>query len=236
MDAVPSAPSQVLLIDDDVELAEMLGELFMAEGMGFLHAGNGAKGMSLLDARPVDVLLLDLMLPDVNGLDVCRSLRARGVDVPVLMLTARGDPIDRILGLEIGADDYVPKPFEPRELIARVRALTRRRRTEQNRGHLVFGALTIDLLARRATCAGVPLALTSTEFKLLAALAAHPGQVLSRDQLSAAVQPGSYLPLDRAVDVQVARLRKKMHAAPGGSGLIETIRGEGYIFCGRPPP
>jgi DNA-binding response OmpR family regulator len=150
-----------------------------------------------------------------------------------LMLTARGDPIDRVLGLEIGADDYLGKPFEPRELVARVRALARRHRTAERRTVLRFGELAIDLLGRRVTCAGVVLALTSTEFKLLAALAAQPGRPVTREALSAAVQPGSYMPLDRAVDVQVARLRKKLSASPGGADWIDTVRGEGYVFTGR---
>jgi DNA-binding response OmpR family regulator len=139
-----------------------------------------------------------------------------------------------VLGLEIGADDYLGKPFEPRELVARVRALARRHRASTQRTTLRFGELLIDLMARRAHLSGQPLALTSTEFKLLAALAAQPGLTLDREALSAAVQPGSYMPLDRAVDVQVARLRKKLQlAAPGGMDWIETVRGEGYVFIGR---
>ena len=226
MATTPPDPVRVLLVDDDQELAAMLAELFAREALHVRHGVNAAEGLALLQTEPPDVLLLDVMLPDANGLDLCRRLRAQGTDVPILMLTARGDPIDRVLGLEIGADDYLAKPFEPRELVARVRA-------EQQRTRLVFGPLSIDLLARRATCAGAPLSLTSTEFKLLAALAAQPAQVLGREQLSAAVQPGNYQPLDRAVDVQVARLRKKLGAAPGGADWIETVRGEGYVFTGR---
>jgi DNA-binding response OmpR family regulator len=166
-------------------------------------------------------------------LDLCRRLRAQGSDLPVLMLTARGDPIDRVLGLELGADDYLGKPFEPRELVARVRALARRRRAAEQRSMLRFGELNIDLLTRRATYAGVPLALTGTEFKLLCALAQQPGVPMGREALSAAVQTGNYMPLERAVDVQVGRLRKKLRAAPGGRDWIETLRGEGYVFTGR---
>ena len=225
--------NSVLLVDDDAELAAMVCELLRREGLRATHAATGAQGLALLQSMAPDVLVLDVMLPDTNGLDLCRRLRAQGTDVPIMMLTARGDPIDRVLGLELGADDYLGKPFEPRELVARVRALARRRRAEQRRTQLVFGSLQIDLLARRAVCAGTPLALSSTEFKLLSALAAQPGQPLSRETLSAAVQPGNYMPLDRAVDVQVARLRKKLRAAPGGVDWIETVRGEGYIFTGR---
>jgi DNA-binding response OmpR family regulator len=223
----------VLLVDDDTELASMVGELLQREGMAFGCEATGTAGLASLQRAEPDVLLLDVMLPDANGMDLCRRLRGQGVDVPILMLTARGDPMDRVLGLEIGADDYLAKPFEPRELVARVRALARRRRLSERRTVLRFGELSIDLLSRRAVCAGTTIALTTTEFKLLAALAGQPGQPLGREALSAAVQPGGYMPLDRAVDVQVARLRKKLRAAPGGIDWIDTVRGEGYVFTGR---
>jgi len=223
----------VLLVDDDAELATMVAELLQREGMAVEIAATGGAGLAALRRAAPHVVLLDVMLPDANGLDVCRRLRAEGVGVPILMLTARGDPIDRVLGLEIGADDYLGKPFEPRELVARVRALARRLRHSERRTVLRFGELSIDLLGRRAACAGAALELTSTEFKLLATLAAQPGLAITREALSAAVQPGSYMPLARAVDVQVARLRKKLRAAPGGVDWIDTVRGEGYVFTGR---
>jgi DNA-binding response OmpR family regulator len=229
----PDDRIRVLLIDDDLELAGMVVELLQREGVLTEHAATGASGLSALQRAAPDVLLLDVMLPDANGLDLCRRLRTEGCELPIMMLTARGDPIDRVLGLEIGADDYLGKPFEPRELVARVRALARRQRQAAQRTQLRFGDLTIDLLGRRASCGGVALALTSVEFKLLAALAAQRGRVVGREALSAAVQPGSYAPLDRAVDVQVGRLRKKLCAAPGGLDWIETVRGEGYLFTGR---
>jgi DNA-binding response OmpR family regulator len=239
--APPAAAGRlrVLLIDDDVELASLIAELLAREGFDTCHGASAAEGLALLARERPDLLLLDLMLPDANGLDLCRRLRDEGAELPILMLTARGDPIDRVLGLEIGADDYLGKPFEPRELVARIRALSRRQRAAERRTTLRFGPLVIDLLARRATMAGEVLALTSTEFKLLAALAAQPGRPLTREALSAAVQPGSYMPLARAVDVQVARLRKKLRAAPGaappggGADWIDTVRGEGYVFTGR---
>jgi DNA-binding response OmpR family regulator len=223
----------VLLVDDDTELAIMVAELLHREGMDVERADTASAGLAALRVTAPDVLVLDVMLPDANGLDLCRRLRAEGTEVPILMLTARGEPIDRVLGLEIGADDYLGKPFEPRELVARVRALARRLRYAERRSVLRFGELSIDMLGRRVVCGGATLALTSTEFKLLAALAAQPGLAISREALSAAVQPGSYMPLDRAVDVQVARLRKKLRAAPGGVDWIETVRGEGYVFTGR---
>jgi DNA-binding response OmpR family regulator len=243
--AVPAAALrndalQLLLIDDDCELAQLLAELLAAEGMQLRHAASLAAGQLALAHAAPDVLLLDLMLPDGSGLDWCRRLRQEGHDLPVLMLTARGDPFDRVLGLELGADDYLGKPFEPRELVARLRALARRSAAQARRSQLRFDGLTIDLLARRATCTdstdagkSEALALTSTEFKLLVALASQAGSSVSREALSAAVQPGNYLPLERAVDVQVARLRKKLKTALPDRDWIDTVRGEGYVFTGR---
>ena len=224
----------VLLVDDDEELAALVVELLQGEGVSVQHVASGRAALALLGHAWPDVLVLDVMLPDANGLDLCRRLRAQNAGLPILMLTARGDPMDRVLGLEIGADDYLGKPFEPRELVARVRALARRLRASTERTTWRFGGLLIDLMARRAYWHAQPLTLTSTEFKLLAALAAQPGLTLGREALSAAVQPGSYMPLERAVDVQVARLRKKLQAAaPDGVEWIETVRGEGYVFTGR---
>ncbi|MET3135855.1 DNA-binding response OmpR family regulator [Undibacterium sp. GrIS 1.2] len=231
-------PTKVLMIDDDIELSQMTSELLLREGIQTHCAVTAALGMAALATYQPDVLLLDLMLPDANGLDVCRRLRESGNELPILMLTARGDPIDRVLGLELGADDYLAKPFEPRELVARVRALARRVRVFTKRTQLQFDGLSLDLMARRAICTDPTerepqiLQLTSNEFKLLVALASQPGITVSRDALSAAVQPGSYMPLDRAVDVQVARLRKKLRSAPNGRDWIETVRGEGYVFTG----
>jgi len=243
----PSAtdePVQVLVIDDDAEFAWMVVELLWQADMQAWHAETASTGLAELDRRPPDVLLLDVMLPDANGFEVCRQLRAAGRELPILMLTARGDPVDRVRGLEIGADDYLGKPFEPRELVARVRALARRVRKAQAQvqavvqaqtstetpSKLLFDGLSIDLLARRVSAAGAPVALSTIEFKLLAALAAQPGQPLSRETLARAVQPGGYMPQDRAVDVQVARLRKKLRAAMAGEDWIQTSRGEGYLF------
>ena len=225
-------PYQVLIVEDDETLRETLEYNLRNQGYQVLTADNGYAALELARARQPDVLLLDLMLPDANGIDLCRRLRESGHELPVLMLTARGDPFDRVLGLELGADDYLGKPFEPRELVARVRALVRRQQAVMRRTQLRFEGLTVDLLARRVTCQGEALALTSTEFKLLLALASQPGVCVSRQSLSAAVQPGNYMPMDRAVDVQVARLRKKLAAAPGGRDWIETVRGEGYVFTG----
>lgn len=224
----------VLMIDDDQELIAMVAELLAREGIVAQGAPTAAAGMAALRARAPDVLVLDLMLPDANGLDVCRRLRQAGDDTPILMLTARGDPLDRVLGLEIGADDYLGKPFEPRELVARIRALARRRQEKPPRTRLDFDGMYIDLFARRVVCGDVVLPLTSIEFKLLATLAAAAGVIVERHVLSAAIQPGNYVPQDRAVDVQIARLRKKLLPQPDGGEWIDTVRGEGYVFIGRP--
>lgn len=227
------SPIQALLIDDDLELADLVAELFRREGLGWQHAATSDDGLRALKANCPDVLLLDWMLPDGNGLNLCRQIRDQGLQIPILMLTAKGDPVDKVLGLELGADDYMTKPFDPRELIARVRALARRAGTAQQATRMRFVGLELDLLARRASHQQQTLPLTSAEFKLLWALASQPGLVVNRDALNAAIQPGGYMPLDRAVDVQIGRLRKKLMAIPGGDQLIDTVRGEGYCFTGR---
>lgn len=224
---------QVLMVDDDLQLAGMVAELFRREGLGLHHEATSANGLMALKTLTPDVLLLDWMLPDGNGLDLCRQVRQQGLQTLILMLTAKGDPIDKVLGLELGADDYMTKPFDPRELIARVRALARRAGSVQQLTRLRFAGLELDLLARRASHQQQTLALTSAEFKLLWTLASQPGLVVSREVLNAAIQPGSYMPLDRAMDVQIGRLRKKLMVIPEGAQLIETVRGEGYTFTGQ---
>jgi len=224
----------VLMVDDDAELSGMVCELLEREGWtvhAVLTAGDGERAIA--QGRP-DAVLLDVMLPDANGFDVCRRWRAAHPGLGIVMLTARGDPMDRVLGLEIGADDYLPKPFEPRELVARVRALLRRQAPGRAEApQLRFDGLTIDLLKREVRVGSAAIALTSVEYKLLTALARTPGQPLTREQLSDAVQSGGYKPLDRTVDVQVARLRRKLAEAAPGSEWIDTIRGEGYVFVPR---
>jgi two-component system phosphate regulon response regulator OmpR len=226
----------ILMVDDDAELSGLVGELFDREGWSLQAVLTGGDGeRALLQGMP-EVLLLDVMLPDANGYELCRRWRAAHPALGIVMLTARGDPLDRVLGLEIGADDYLAKPFEPRELVARVRALLRRQAPERAAAaQLRFDGLTIDLLKREVRTgddANV-VALTSVEYKLLAALARVPGHALSRDQLSEAVQSGAYRPQDRTVDVQVARLRRKLDQAAPGNDWIDTVRGEGYVFVPR---
>jgi DNA-binding response OmpR family regulator len=223
---------ELLIVDDDRELTEMLATYFAGESYAVRCASTLRDGFrSLNDALP-DLLILDLMLPDGNGLEFCKTVRTKHSALPILMLTARGDPMDRVLGLELGADDYLGKPFEPRELLARTRALLRRARTSEGTESVSvkLGRLEVDLLQRRARIDEQEIALTTIEFKLLAALAKQPTQPMSREALAASVQPGNYRPLPRAVDVQVMRLRKKLREAAGGRELIQTLRGEGYAL------
>jgi len=231
-------PPLVLIVDDDAELSAMLVRLLQAEGWAAQAALNAAEARTAIARQPPDVLLLDVMLPDANGMDLCRRWHASHPAIGILMLTARGDPIDRVLGLELGADDYLPKPFEKRELVARLRALLRRKAPAATlpTTHWTFGDLTIHLIRREVLIDGRAVPLTGIEFKLLIELARQPGEVVSREQLSGAVQAGAYRPLDRTVDVQVGRLRRRLgHAAPG-TDWIETVRGEGYTFVPRTTP
>ncbi len=229
-----SAKPLILLVDDDAELSAMVAELFAREGWAMHAVLTGGDGERALAERQPELVLLDVMLPDANGYELCRRWRAAHPALGVVMLTARGDPMDRVLGLEIGADDYLAKPFEPRELVARVRALLRRAAPGRAEAPLLrFDGLVIDLVKREVQARQATLSLTSVEFKLLVALARKPGQPFSRQQLSEAVQPGPYRPQDRTVDVQVARLRRKLREASPGSEWIDTVRGEGYVFVPR---
>src|SRR6266436_9098887 len=173
---------RVLLIEDDSRLAAMVEEYLGKAGFHVVHASSGARGLVLHEREPVDAIILDLMLPDADGLDICRQIRGRS-DSPILMLTARGDPMDRIVGLEMGADDYLPKPFEPRELLARLRAIVRRSRAGPKPDVLRYGRLEFDHGAREVRLDGTPRPLTSYQFALLLALAEHAGRVMSRDAL-----------------------------------------------------
>jgi two-component system phosphate regulon response regulator OmpR len=224
----------VLIVDDDGELASMLAERLSAEGWSVHTVLTGRDGEKAIGELRPDAVVLDVMLPDANGLDLCRRWRSMHPALGMMMLTARGDPMDRVLGLEIGADDYLAKPFEPRELVARVRALLRRQAPVRADAALVrFNGLTIDLVKREVLAEERVVELTGAEFKLLVALARAPGAPQSREALTAAVQPGNYKPLDRTVDVQVARLRRKLREASPGTEWIDTVRGEGYVFVPR---
>lgn len=224
----------VLIVDDDAELSTMVAELFQREGWAVHTVLTGGDGEKAVHERRPDAVLLDVMLPDANGYELCRRWRAAHAGLGLLLFTARGDPMDRVLGLEIGADDYVAKPFEPRELVARVRALLRRQAPGRaDTAMLRFEGLSVDQLRREVRAGQHCVGLTSTEYKLLVALIGSIGKPLSREALSEAVQAGSYMPQDRTVDVQVARLRRKLRAASPGTDWISTVRGEGYVFVPR---
>ena len=233
--------SQLLMIEDDTRLAEMVGEYLGQSGLRVTHRADGKSGLAQLqgpEAGPLpDLVILDLMLPDMDGLEVCRrirSLQGPAAQVPVLMLTAKGDPMDRIIGLELGADDYLPKPFEPRELLARIRAILRRRTdggTPAATPALRFGSLEIDRDARTVTVAGELADLTSYQFDLLVALAERAGRVLTRDQIMEAVRGRELDAFDRSIDVHMGRIRAAIEADAKNPRRILTVRGVGYVFA-----
>ncbi len=207
-------------------VSEYLGEA----GFRVSVAAQGRSGLEWLAREPFDALVLDLMLPDMDGLEVCRQLRAKS-DTPVLMLTARGDATDRIVGLEIGADDYLPKPFQPRELIARLRAILRRRRGAAAAKLLRFGRLEIDRDARAVRLDDAACSLTSFQFALLVALAENAGRVLSREVLMDLLKGEPLEAFDRSIDVHVSRLRAALEDDPKKPRRIITVRGAGYVFA-----
>ena len=221
---------RILLIEDDRRLAEILGDHLGEAGFSVSVAGDGRTGLSRLQAEPHDALVLDLMLPDLDGLEVCRQLRTFS-DVPVLMLTARGDAMDRVVGLEIGADDYLPKPFEPRELLARLRAILRRRDRSSPGRVLRFGRLEIDRDARRVRVNGAERPLTGHQFAVLVALAERAGRVLSRDTLMDLVKGEELEAFDRSIDVHVSRIRAAIEDDPRRPRRLLTVRGAGYVFA-----
>ena len=207
-------------------VAEYLGEA----GFGISVVNEGRAGLERLTRESYDALVLDLMLPDMDGLEVCRQLRAKS-DMPVLMLTARGDTMDRVVGLEIGADDYLPKPFEPRELLARLRAILRRRRSRGATNVLRFGRLEIDRDARIVRVDGTTRGLTGHQFTLLLALAEKAGRVLSRESLMDLVRGEALEAFDRSIDVHVSRIRAAIEDDPKKPRRILTVRGAGYVFA-----
>jgi two-component system phosphate regulon response regulator OmpR len=231
----------LLMIEDDERLARMVVEYLGQSGFVVHHAANAQSGLALLqppggDASP-QLVILDLMLPDMDGLEVCRRIRAlpgSSAQTPILMLTAKGDPMDRIIGLEMGADDYLPKPFEPRELLARIRAILRRR-IEGNQpppsSQMSFGSLVLDRDARTVTVDGQVCDLTSYQFDLLAALAERAGRVLTRDQIMEAVRGRELDAFDRSIDVHMGRIRAAIEIDPKNPKRILTVRGVGYVFA-----
>jgi DNA-binding response OmpR family regulator len=222
---------RLLLIEDDSRLAEMVGEYLGKAGFHVIHAENGTRGLALHGREPVDAVILDLMLPDTDGLEICRQIRARS-DSPILMLTARGDPMDRVVGLEMGADDYLPKPFEPRELLARLRAILRRRRAGPTQSDVLrYGRLEIDRGSREVRLDGSPRPLTGYQFALLLALAERAGRVMSRDALMDLVKGEAIEAFDRSIDVHVSRIRAAIEDDPRKPRRVITVRGMGYVFA-----
>jgi DNA-binding response OmpR family regulator len=231
----------LLMIEDDLRLAKMVVEYLTQSGMAVTHAGDGASGLAALQDKSPDLVILDLMLPDTDGLDICRRIRALPgplAKVPVLMLTAKGDPMDRIIGLEIGADDYLPKPFEPRELLARIRAVLRRRGDGNAAAGeapstqvMRFGSLEIDRNARTVSVNGNEVELTSYQFDLLVAMAERAGRVLTRDQIMEAVRGRELEAFDRSIDVHMGRIRAAIEADVKNPKRILTVRGVGYVFA-----
>ena len=227
----------LLIIDDDARLSDMVATYLQQSGFICHQAPTGEAGLALLPGLKPDAVILDLMLPGIDGLEVCRRLRALPAPLaqtPVLMLTAKGDPMDRVVGLELGADDYVPKPFEPRELLARVRAVLRRQApqaVEAVPDALVFGSLRIEPDTRLVRVADEAVELTSYQFDLLLAMAQRAGRVLSRDQLMELVRGRELEAFDRSIDVHIGRIRQAIEADTKHPKRILTVRGVGYVFA-----
>ena len=232
---------QLLMIEDDARLASMVSEYLRQGGFEVAHALDGASGLAALQKEPPALVVLDLMLPDMDGLEICRRIRGIGGAVgktPILMLTAKGDPMDRVIGLEVGADDYLAKPFEPRELLARIRAILRRSSepatsAEHDDTHpiLRFGSLELDRDARIVTLAGKEADLTSYQFDLLLAVAERAGRVLTRDQIMEAVRGRELEAFDRSIDVHMGRIRAAIEVDAKDPKRILTVRGVGYVFA-----
>jgi two-component system response regulator CpxR len=228
---------KILIIDDDMELCRLLEEYLSGEGFELETCHDGNQGFDLAVSNAYALVVLDVMLPGCNGFDVLKKIRKTS-EVPVLMLTARSDEVDRIVGLEIGADDYLAKPFNPRELLARIRAIFRRTRSghekapaDDGQSNLCVGDILLELTARRAILRGKKIALTSVEFSLLRELLESAGQIVSREKLNTAVLGREYSPMDRSIDVHISNLRKKLGPLEGDTERIKAIRGEGYLYA-----
>ncbi len=228
-----SVRTAALLIDDDARLAEMVSEYLGRHGTDVKVVPDGKRGIAALRGEPFDIVLLDVMLPEWDGFEICRHIRATPeiAGLPIIMLTARADETDRIVGLEIGADDYLPKPFNPRELLARIRAVLRRAtQTPQQRSPFHSGGLEVDFEAREVTVDGRRVVLTHYEFEVLSILARAAGRVLSREQFLDAMKGRAYEVFDRSIDVHISNLRGKLERDPKAPRYIKTVRGSGYIL------
>jgi DNA-binding response OmpR family regulator len=222
---------RVLLIDDDRRLQELLKAFLEQNGVSVVGAPDGTRGLQLLDAGSFDAVLVDVMMPGIDGLEVVRRIRAKSGTVPVLMLTARGDETDRVVGLEIGADDYIAKPFSPRELLARVRAVLRRSKPETLAERLAVGDVVADVGARQVQVGGQPVELTGIEFDILVALMRRPGRVVPRDALLSEAGRSDVVVGERTVDVHISHLRSKLGDDPRAPRRIKTVRGVGYVLA-----
>ncbi len=228
---------KIVIVDDDARIRDLLRRFLSQEGFDVLMAEDARALARILQRESVDLLVLDLMLPGEDGLSICRRLRAEGQKVSIIMLTAKGEDVDRITGLDIGADDYLTKPFNPRELLARIHAVLRRRPAQEVPGApgndqevIAFGDFVFDLGARSLKKADQDIALTTGEFAMLKVLARHPRQPLSRDKLAQLARGREFEPFDRSLDVQVSRLRKLIEADPAHPKIIQTVWGVGYVF------
>lgn len=233
-------PARILIADDEAELRGLLERYLNEQGLTVRAVPGAVAAEKLLARERFDVLVLDVMMPGEDGLSFCRRLRVQGETVPILMLTARGDPVDRIIGLEMGADDYLPKPFNPRELLARLQAMVRRQHLLGAHGAplgdtpLVFGPYTLFVAQRRLEKQGQSLALSSAEFALLVALAKHPHSALGRDRLIELTRGRDHEATHRSIDVQVMRLRRLIETDPAAPQHIQTVWGVGYVFVPDP--
>ena len=221
---------RILLIEDDPRLARMVDDYLSGAGFRVTQAATGRAGLALAQREVFDAMVLDLMLPDIDGLEVCREVRAKA-QTPILMLTARGDAMDRVVGLEMGADDYLPKTFEPRDLLARLRAILRRAHAPAPANTLTFGRLEIDKDAREIRVDGAARSLTSYQFELLLAMAERAGRVLSRDALFDLVKGETIEAFDRSIDVHISRIRAAIEDDPKKPRRVLTVRGTGYVFA-----
>ena len=231
------APDHILIVDDDAEIRSLLSQYLVKNGLRVTAVADGRGMAQALDGGRIDLIVLDLMLPGDDGLTLCRNLRAKS-DTPVIMLTARGDETDRIVGLEMGADDYLAKPFSARELLARIKAILRRARSlpqnlqPEGARHIRFGDWVLDTSYRQLiSAANVVTPLSGAEYRLLRIFLSHPNRVLNRDQLVDLTQGKEADPLDRSIDVQVSRLRNRLGDDPREPHLIKTVRGEGYVLA-----
>lgn len=225
---------KILVVDDELKIVKLVRAYLEKAGFTVVTASDGQEALAVFRYERPHLVVLDLMLPGMDGLDVCRAIR-RSSDVPIIMLTARDQEVDRLIGLELGADDYIVKPFSPREVVARVRAVLRRTEGQPLEPEVVIaGDVTLDLPHRTAQVRGRPVELTTTEFDLLTVLARHPGQVFTRMQLLDLVQGEAYAPYERTIDVHVKNLRRKLGDDPRNPRHIVTIRGVGYKFSDEP--